>query len=329
MDNQDNPAKARLLLKKYLAGDCTPEEEKQVLAWYYSFNQQDDLSVDKDKEQVILSSVKSSLLKAVATKKSIYRQLLHAPWIKAAAILLIFFSVTLATVKRLTRSKSPAVTYSELTTKNGERKAITLPDGSLLTLNAASKIRIPSDFGIKNRTVELTGEAFFEVVHNADNPFLVKAGKLITKDIGTSFNIKAYADEPAIQVAVLTGKVGMDLQTSAGSKQLAPEIQPNQLLSYDKISNKHILKKANAAHIAAWTHNELYFDAVAIPDIAQVLERRYNVRIKITGTPGTCLYTVKFSNEPINKVMDILANLSGANWEINQHQITINTKNCK
>lgn len=330
MDNPNDTAKSKQLLQKYLAGDCTSEEEAQVLRWYYSFNQEDDLPINKKTEQAILHAIKGNVLKSAAVKKHNYSRLFNSPMIRVAAILIVALAVTLIGVKYYSKTNSSVVTYSEVITARGERKVLSLPDGSIVTLNAASKIRIPSNFGAGNRTVELTGEAFFDVVHNAQKPFLVKTSKLTTKDIGTSFDVKAYPDENKIQIVVLTGKVGINQETTAGTRQLAAEIHHNQMLEYDRSNNNNLLRSVNAGHVAAWKNNELYFDAASIPEIAKILGRKYNVNIRVIGA-GTngCLYTVKFSSETVSKALNILTNLSGTSWQVNQNQITINAKNCK
>lgn len=329
MDNQDNTEEAKKLLQNYLAGNCTPEEERQVLRWYYSFRHEANLNLDKINEDAILKTVKHDLLRSI--KKNHHSRLLQSNWFRIAAILLIVFIATLTGIRHYSKPGLPPVNYSEIITARGERKELLLPDGSSVTLNAASKIRIPSNFGAVNRTVELAGEAFFKVVHNAAKPFWVKTGKLITKDVGTSFDIKAYSDENDIQIAVLTGEVSIGCAAGMKHEQLSATLHPDEMLDYHLVNNTHLVKKINASHITGWKNDEFYFDAVSIPEIAGILSRRYNLDISVLGARNSnCLYTMKFGNEPIAKALDILTNLSGTSWQLNNHhQIIINAQNCK
>ena len=88
--------------------------------------------------------------------------------------------------------------------------AVTLRDGTRLVLWPASRLRIPSDFGLRTRSVELQGEAYFAVVHDASHPFVVTAHGVVTRDVGTAFDIRAYADDPGVRVAVAEGEVAVN-----------------------------------------------------------------------------------------------------------------------
>jgi transmembrane sensor len=330
MDKFDDPAKAKQILQKYLSGDCSPEEEALVLRWYYSFSDDDLIEADKNAEQSALQHAKANVLKSIAAKRKKRPSFFYLPIVRAAAILLVVVTAGLIAVLHFSSDRQAPIIYTEFKTAMGERRQITLPDGSTLTLNAGSTVKIPSDFAMERRVIELTGEAFFDVVHNVKKPFLVKTSKLITRDIGTSFDIKAYPDDKNTMVAVLSGRVGIDVKTANGSKLLVSAINEDQMLEYDQRNSRHDIKHVNASHIAAWKTNELYFDAVTISDMARVLERNYNIKILVKGSEhNSCLYTAKFTNEPIGKVLNIVADLSGSTWEITKNQITINVKNCR
>lgn len=96
---------------------------------------------------------------------------------------------------------------SVYSTANGERATVTLPDGSIATLNVGSQLRVPSNYAIGNRTVELTGEALFSVTNHADAPFTVQAGPSVTRVLGTQFVVRHYSTDTVATVAVREGKV--------------------------------------------------------------------------------------------------------------------------
>src|SRR5690606_36092602 len=116
-------------------------------------------------------------------------------------------------------------------------------------LNAESRLLYPSRFRGGRREVTLVGEAYFEVAHQADKPFIIHSGKLITQVLGTSFNIKAYENDPDIKVAVLTGKVGVRNLTG---NQKAVFLTPNQEAVYNKAINSIGKQKVDASLSVSW-----------------------------------------------------------------------------
>src|SRR5699024_4772886 len=105
------------------------------------------------------------------------------------------------------QKRNRAVQYNTLTTPRGGQYQLTLADGTKVWLNSASSIRYPVAFNGKERKVTVTGEVYFEVVHNAGQPFKVQVGNEIIKDLGTHFNVNAYKNESAVKVTLLEGAV--------------------------------------------------------------------------------------------------------------------------
>ena len=103
--------------------------------------------------------------------------------------------------------KSTEILYNTLSTPRGGQYQLMLPDGSRVWLNAASSVTYPTAFTGTERRVKITGEAFFEVVHNDRQPFRVQAGDQLIEDIGTAFNVNAYTDEPGVKTTLVEGKV--------------------------------------------------------------------------------------------------------------------------
>ena len=94
-------------------------------------------------------------------------------------------------------------------TAAGEREAVTLVDGTRVTLAPTSRLQLPADYGQAGREMTLEGEALFEVMHNAAHPFRVRSGRVVTEDIGTRFAVRAWDNGAAVQVAVVEGRVGV------------------------------------------------------------------------------------------------------------------------
>ena len=158
--------------------------------------------------------------------------------------------------------------------EQGQKSSVTLPDGSRVWLNSASRISYASDFNDRNRNIELEGEAYFEVAKNADLPFVVNAGAVRVEALGTKFNVKAYIGEDEITTTLVEGKV----LTSAGQRREI--LLPNQQALYSITNNTFttsIIPHAN--HPVPWRNNELFFDDNNLRQIATILERMYNVEI--------------------------------------------------
>ncbi|WP_197492212.1 FecR family protein [Arachidicoccus ginsenosidimutans] len=160
------------------------------------------------------------------------------------------------------------VVYNTLSTPRARQYKIVLPDGTKVWLNAESTIRYPTAFTGNDREVELTGEAYFEVVHNAAQPFKVKVGNNMVEDVGTIFDINAYADEPAIKTTLIEGAAKMN------NKLLRPGEQA--------VANKsgHIqVNHVDAEQVIAWQKGMFAFDNTGLDAIMRQISRWYDVDV--------------------------------------------------
>jgi len=333
MDTSSEKEKAIALLQKYKAGLCTREEIARIKQWYDSFEDLSDslnaedaqLAADEAAEQALVKLFGENNIQQPGDKKAglVYYLL------RIAACFLVGGTLY-ALVGKFKSAHPSLITYSKYSTRKGERKKIQLSDGSIVTLNAASVIQIASDFGVKKRDVLLQGEAFFQVSKDKTRPFIIKTGKIDTRVVGTSFNINAYANENLVSIAVATGKVQVEKEDAGGKTVIGKDLIHNHLLVYDlkKDTYRQILADADA--FSAWKTNKLVFSQASIAQIARVLERTYNIPVVLTGKPRKAgLYTVTFDNYPLQKVLSLLANLSGITYAQNNQQLIINIQNCK
>ncbi|ACU61094.1 FecR family protein [Chitinophaga pinensis] len=321
MGTSSDKAELFALLKKYRAGQCTPEEIAQVEAWLDSFEE----LPDNDAMTAAANEVVVNVMHSLFPPKGKLRYILYA-----AAALVVLALTGLLFLFRFNTKTPVAVTYAAISTGKGERKNVTLPDGSQLTLNAASSVIIPSDFGQERRELTLSGQGTFDIRQNIKQPFIVHTGSLRTVVLGTVFDIKAYPGDAALQVAVLSGKVRVEKQQQQHTEILATGIEKDQLLTYNAGTGKHELKPCNAEDIAGWQQNKLFFDQATIAEIAQVLERQYNIHIMLTGTARRqCRYTLQLKNEPLNKALLLLEQLSGISYQVNNNEIKINIASCE
>lgn len=202
----------------------------------------------------------------------------------------------------------------------GEQKHLFLPDNSEIWLNAGSSISYPKAFLKDERLVNLNGEAYFSVKKNTEKPFIVKTEQLSVKVLGTKFNVKAYPNEEQITTTLTSGKV----EVNASSRH--PQIlQPNEQLTYNKHTSAINISEVNATDAKSWITGQLIFTNANNEEIFRTLERRYNIvidnRIKLSASKR---YTVKFrEGEPIDKVLEILADIIGFNYRQDGNKIVI------
>lgn len=197
--------------------------------------------------------------------------------------------------------------FYELSTTMGEKKIVTLTDGTKIYVNNSSKIRYAKSYTGKTRTIFLDGEAYFEVTHRKEKPFIVNSGKLKVHVLGTSFNVSAYHSEPKIAVTVSTGKVGVVEDGKPKAWMLNPGVQ----LNYAKKSGKILLKQVDEADFSGWISGKLTFNNERMDIICDQLSRTYGVTFKINTTElNSKRINLKTNNESISTIVKMLG-LSG------------------
>ncbi|MEI5983656.1 MULTISPECIES: FecR family protein [Sphingobacterium] len=192
----------------------------------------------------------------------------------------------------------------KIETKNGERKNVTLPDGTHVWLNSASTIAFKKSFGKENRDISLTGEAYFEVSKNQNLPMYINAKELTVKVVGTSFNVRSYPDENRAEASLVEGKIELFINKDQKDSKFLQVIPGEKIsVNYDKklnnqpknsetskiptkdmIIQKSIFLKNNSSDVPAeiaWKENKLVFDKEPFDNIISKLEKWYDVQIEI------------------------------------------------
>jgi hypothetical protein len=197
-----------------------------------------------------------------------------------------------------------AIAYNTLSTTRGQQSPVplVLADGTKVWLNAASSITFPTAFNEKNREVKITGEVYFEVVHNENKPPLrIIANGQVVQDIGTKFNINAYADEPVVKTTLLEGSV----QLAAGNA--IKTLKPGQQAKV-KDGTIKIIPNADTEEAIAWHKGLFKFNDADIPSVMRQLSRWYDVDITYEGKVSDRQFSGKiYRNISALKVSDILS----------------------
>jgi transmembrane sensor len=184
-------------------------------------------------------------------------------------------------------------------TSVGQRADVRLPDGTRMLVAPESRVRRAADFGIQRRDVHVEGEAYFEVVHDSTRPFTVFAANTSTRDIGTVFAVRNYADEGVVRVVVAEGKVVM-----SGAGPLAAG-DVGRLTAEGVASVRH---GANAAALVGWTHGELAFEDAPLSQVLQDLRRWYGVDARVADPAlGTLPFTGSLRGVPSAQGIELVA----------------------
>ena len=205
----------------------------------------------------------------------------------------------------------------------GSKTKLYLPDGTLVWLNAGSRMTYSQGFGVDNRKVELEGEGYFEVKRNEKIPFFVKTKDLQLQVLGTKFNFHDYPEDHEVVVSLLEGKVGLN---NLLREEKEAVLSPDERAVLNKANGLLTVESVTASNASQWTDGYLFFDEELLPDIAKELERSYNVKIHIANDS---LKTFRFygnfvrREQNIQEVLEALASTEKMQYKIEERNITI------
>lgn len=192
----------------------------------------------------------------------------------------------------------------------GQRSQIILPDSSVVYLGAESKLRFPEKFGEGSREVSLTGEAFFEVAKDKKHPFIIHSGAVQTRVLGTSFKIDAFPGK-IMTVSVATGKVRVDRDAGDKNKLKALAVLiPGQVVKWDEVAQTSCISQVDIQSIRDWKDGNLNFVSASLADVAETLERAYNVKITFNDSRIKNYHVTLMVNasNPLSRTLDIICN---------------------
>lgn len=335
------------LLKKYLDHQCTESELKLVAELLTNSQHQEILpellhrasqkfhsgfKMNKEHGDMLWDKVSSEIYTQDQSRKK--GKLLFSVARIAASVALIFGA---AYFVQLHFYKEAPLTYTTKTTDHGQRLTFVLDDGSKVKLNAGSTITFPEKFEGGAREIELSGEAFFEVKRDPERPFIVSTGNINTKVLGTSFNVSAFPDQDIV-VTVSSGKVQVSATADYPSSGKSSDNQPvdgvilttGQQATY-YISNKHLTRREVILdQIIGWKDGILRFNETPLGEVAEILQRWYNVNIRFDNNLlTTCTVTSTFKGESIEDVLDELKFIFKLNYTIDGREVAISGKGCE
>ena len=303
------------LFKKYIDNTASADEQKVLNDWISTdeglqqwLEEQLDNSpeaMDNEKQAVLLEKIHEK------TGVKVKPTFVLPRWVKTAAAAVLILLTVGNVVLYLSDRKPAKAQYAEIGALRGQKASLTLPDGTRVTLNSESTLKYSTAYNQSERTVELVGEAFFEVAKNQKIPFMVKAGNLAVEAKGTAFNVKAYPDENYISTTLTEGIV----EVKTPEEMIA--MRPNERVEYDKSGNK--LKKltlTDATGSIGWLHDELSFENATLEEVVASFSRIYNVDIRFASESiKEQRFTGKINNNSLLSVLRIISLTSPIRFE--------------
>ncbi|EPR67935.1 FecR family protein [Cyclobacterium qasimii] len=310
-----------------------PPRESQIIdRWFDSLsNQQEEVSKDE------LDKLGQNILKEINKKIDVNENDLSIPLnkekivhfdfrylFKIAAVFIL--GIIVVSILVLNKSNINNVQYSSVEVKV---KEIHLSDGSIVWLKSDSKLSYPEKFDQNSREVYLEGEAFFDVFRDVNRPFIIHSQDMVTKVLGTSFNIRDYKKDVEKAVEVLTGSVQVSLNRESGNHE-SVLLKSREKIFYNKENPDVVeLLKKEALVVLPEATKELKFEEVSINEIIEKLNLAHGVKIRVKNQKlNSCKLTADLSYEKLDVCLEIISRALNAKYYQIEDQIYIDGKGC-
>ncbi len=276
----------------------------------------------------------------------------HGGWWKYAAAVACFVFLAGASIYYLHRQnnfiENNAGKANEIVSKSGARTKLMLSDGSQVWLNSGSKLKYTGDYNKYLREVDLEGEAYFDVAKDADRPFIVHTSSLNIKAVGTAFVVKSYPQDESVETTLLRGIIEISRKDYPNDPKVI--LKPNEKLVFSKQREKELhhntssgpgsyeaasVGKISIAAVSkaipdsnkvetSWVYNRLVFDGDSFQELAEKMERWYNVKITFSNKE-LLRYRFKgaFANETVKEALNALQLTAEFSYQINNNEISL------
>lgn len=332
---QTDPA----LLQLYIRGKCNREQltiVRQYLAdaayhesleaflqsdWQRAMEEKGPANRDEEQYRQFLDAVQATRDKQQPV--TITRRLFPRKyWMAAAVMIGVMITGGLLWWTSDGDQRREELRWVSLSNEAGERTAFFLPDSSKVWLGAASSLAYNTGYGISNRELRLSGEAYFIVHHGDDHPFSVTTGRLTTVDIGTEFNIRFLRNAPSIEVGVAKGSV--EVLNNNNTPQKIATLGRQQLLRFDTASGRAAIDTVPEEEIGGWRKGILVFRKQAFGEVAAELERYYGLHIHFDNPAhARILVTTTLEHADAATALEIMTLTAGVKMERKGSEVRI------
>ena len=313
-------------IARYLAGESQPEEASVIEQWLEAHPRDRELverlnieatiepSADIDVEAALArvharmaEPSQPRVLSMSAARRPVWQPLRIIGLLDAAALV----GVVVTRQARKTPDRGSEATLARTyTTGVGQRDSVRLADGTRVVLGPDSRLTVPADYGKAGRSVELRGDGFFDVVHDAAKPFAVRVGQAVVEDIGTVFSVESD-DAAATSVSVVTGSVRLRQAQSGPTSGVV--LAAGDRGSIDESGRASAQQHVVRDEDVAWTRGQLVFRDAPLSRVANELRRWYGVTLRVNDSSllNTPVST-SFAGEPADRVLNIIGLTLGA-----------------
>lgn len=321
----------RNLLNKYFQDQCTEEELDEVLDWLQTEEGQKFLEQDINQLDEELTVEDDLLLYSEVNSEKIFNRIQLSKnykkdnWFRtrvASILLLVTALSSLLYWSGITSlgDENPEPAYTTYVTESDQQKALTLSDGTKIRLNEDATLTVPEKLNRKTREVELKGEAYFEVVHNEERPFLVKTTGSVIEVLGTKFNVKAHSAANNVQVAVLEGKVA--LKSGTGEEATSALLTRNNFGLLRLSDSQITIEKVNTENFISWVNKRLIFSGETLQQVSRQLERLYDVEIMFENNELKRLeLTADIEKIDLDEVLTTISNTFDIRFRMEGNQV--------
>lgn len=319
---EENISKFELLLIKDLEGELSVEEKAELDEWLENpqnrtlYDEQKKLWSSADDLRKMKSIDKKKALNKIEAQ--LFGKLVINHFRKLERIAAVLFIPVLLTAAWLfydshfNYSFKNQLVYNTVEIPSGTKSKLTLPDGTNVCLNAGSSLKYPVEFQGNERRIELSGEAYFEVTKNKKWPFIVSAGELNIKVLGTKFNCSAYPNDKLVETALVEGSV--ELSGTNGKNKFV--MKPGEFAVFSKTGKTIEKSETNLDKYVAWKSGKLMFRDDPMERVIERLGRWYGVEFQLKDKELLkYTYSATFSTESLDQVLKMLALSAPINFE--------------
>lgn len=280
------------------------------------WNETDHTNNNKERLSQILDSLHLQRNMNNNVKANVFHNFYRA-FSKVAVVLIVPALITIAVLSYLSiNSPEKAESWAEIHSPVGSRTKFQLPDGSQGWLNGGSSIKYPINF-MKHRNVEISGEAWFDVVHLKSEEFRVITRYFDVKVLGTKFNVIAYDNETTAEIILERGKV---IVLDKGQK-VKEVLNPDQQIIYNKSAKEFIKTSIDSKNYTSWKDGLLIFKNVPMSEIARRLERRYNAEFILHGDSlKASIFRATFQDENLDEICKMLSTVAPIKYKIQKRE---------
>jgi len=306
----------KAIIKKYLAGKSTDGDHRQLLEWIREDDHLKDFQEVKSEweskafyetmpegSQKSWNAVQNQLL--VATQRKLQKSTRYLQFFKYAAVLVFAVFIAAAGAKLAGIGfGADQLQYSVVKADAGQIANVVLPDQTEVWLNSGSYIRYSNAFALKNREIELFGEAYFSVTKNPEMPLVVTGSDIEVKVLGTKFNVSAHPEDQYFSVTLEEGKVELI------SGHFNEALEPNQLAVFNKNTKELDIKQVNVEHYTSWKDGIINIYNLPLEELVLKLSKRYNQKFVVEEEAKQIRYTYTIKNEPLSDILRLMETIT-------------------